>query len=1753
MLKLQGYTILDKIDETRGSLVYHGRKDGGDDTVIIKILKSDYPTPSEIARFKQEYAIIKSIDYEGVIKTYDIKEHNGSFALILENFGGVSLKELFNTQKIDIKTFLNIAIKLAEILGHIEKENIIHRDIKPSNILYNSDNGIVKITDFGISSVLTHENEKIYNPDVIEGTLAYISPEQTGRMNRASDYRTDLYSLGITLYEMLTGTVPFKSNDPMEVIHSHIAIKPIYPIQHNSEIPQVISDIVMKLLSKAPEDRYQNGFGLMVDLKECLKQLKDNDKIESFELAKHDVSRQFIIPQVLVGRGKEIDTLMSNFETASNGKSRIMLVAGTPGIGKSALVNEIHKPIAAKRGYYISGKYEQFRRDVPYSSIIQAFQGLVRQILSENEEKIAYCKENLLEALGPNGKVITDIIPDIELIIGTQPEIPELGPDETRNRFNFVFEKFVSVFPKKDHPVVLFLDDLQWADMASLQLINNIIATHDINHLLIIGAYRNNEVSDGHQLIYAMDEIKRNNIDINTITLGPLTPDDVSHLIINFLKCPEDEGAGLGKLVYKKTGGNPFFVNQFLKTLYDEKLIELNPETGWKWDAANIREMQVTDNLVDLLIDKINKLSENTREVLKICACIGNRFDLETLAYLLGKSIDDILLYLSEPINEGLINASDFMYFYHHDRIQEAAYSLIPNEEKSKFHYRIGKITLEKADKNDLKNQLFYIVDQLNAGSPCITDQKEKEELAELNLEAGKKARRSAAYLPAFKYLEKGMELLEKDCWNKQYNLAFNIYAVAIEVAYLNRDFHILNRLADTVIEHARTNIDRVTIDINRINACKVQEDFSGAISIALNNLKVLGIKLPKRASKLAILLSILNIKRMLIGKKPEDLIDDPDMTEPEMIAASQIFTAIGNAIYRVDPDMFALLVLKSVHIHLKYGLHPLAASAYAGYGIILTALGDMEEAYKFGNLALKITDKYNAKELKPTIIFFYNALLRHWKEHIGKAAEAALEGYKIGIETGNLEYAALNLLLHGWYYLTTDKGLEELEKDVAKYNQIIKQLKQTDIFKAQSQGWQVVLNLLGQSENPTVLIGKVFDENKILNEYIEQKNHNGISGLYAFKLDLLYIFNKYTEAFDYLKKTEELKQASVGFSTIININYLGSLIMLARYLDVPEKKQKQILRRVSKNQKILKKWTNVSPENFLHRFYMVEAERTRVQGKIDHTEQYFDRAIELSKKHGYLKDEGIANERAAIFYLSRGKEKIAKLYITDAYNCYSRWGALAKVKHLEDAYPELILSNKIVSDNDSSDSLGNSSTTGSTSEALDLSTVMKASQTISGEIILGKLLARMMKIVLENAGAEKGFIILEYNGKLLIEAEGNVGSAEITVLKSISIDEHEGLCSSIVNYIARTKKILILNNALEKGDFADDPYVLKHKSRSILCSAILNQGRLTGILYLENNLTTGAFTHKRLEILNVLSSQIAISIDNAKLYENLEDKVRDRTEELRSAMEKLEVTNEQLIKTRDALWGEMELAKKIQTALLPKKPELLGYEITAHMAPADEVGGDYYDIISAGGTDWVVIGDVSGHGVPSGLVMMMVQTAVDVSLRQNPELPANKLLTIVNKTIYKNISRLGENKYMTITVLAAHENGEFHFSGMHQDIMIYRADMGNVEIIQTEGMWIGIIDDIERMLKNEVLELNVGDVMLLFTDGITEAVEKGGVEHKRTKKGKMFGNKRLAEILCKMGKETTEEIKDKIIEELENYLCEDDVTMVVLKRLEYA
>ncbi|MBD2438432.1 AAA family ATPase [Nostoc sp. FACHB-110] len=1530
MLSIPGYQFGEEVYNGLRTLVYRGCRERDSQPVVIKLLKNPYPSFSELVQFRNQYTIAKNLHYPGIIETYSLETYQNGYAIVMEDFGGISLKDYFTAVEPtffwSLQEFLQIAIALCNILDTLYRNGIIHKDIKPSNILINPKTKQIKLIDFSIASLLPRENQTLINPQVLEGTLAYISPEQTGRMNRLIDYRSDFYSLGVTFYELLTGELPFKAKDAMELLHCHMAKIPtalrkrVGRTSLGEEIPQVISDIVMKLMSKNAEDRYQSALGLKHDLENCLTQFQQRGKIKNFLIAQRDVCDRFNIPEKLYGREQEVQTLLEAFERVANSATEIMLVAGFSGIGKTAVVNEVHKPIVKQRGYFIKGKFDQFNRNIPFSAFVQAFRDLMGQLLTESDQKIKQLQAKITEALGDNAQVIIEVIPELELIIGKQLPAPELSANAAQNRFNLLLQKFIKLFCSQEHPLVIFLDDLQWIDSTSLKLIQSLISEANSGYLLLIGAYRDNEVSAAHSLMLTLDEIKKNGIKINKITLKTLNEFKLNQLVADTLNCKEILAKPLSKLIYQKTQGNPFFATQFIKALHQDGLINFNYEQGhWQCDISKISQRSLTNNVVEFMALQLQKLPKSTQEVLKLAACIGNQFDLETLAIVSQQSTAETAACLWSSLQAGLIlpqsevykffidldnqeipqaNSETFVYKFLHDRIQQAAYLLIPESDKQLTHFNIGQLLLTNTPISQHEEKIFAIVNQLNCGIRLVNTEAQKQELANLNLNAAQKAKTSTAYSAAWDYCTTALQLLNTNSWQNQYDLTLKIYETATEAAYLSGNFVEMERLATSVIQQAKTILDTIKIYEIQSQALVVQNQSLAAIKAGLEILKLLGIEFPENPTPNDIGAAFQEMQLTYQGQEIPDLINLPLMTDPNQLAIMRLISSILPAAFLSSPILYVLLTFKEVSLSIKYGNTAIASHSYACCAaIICGGMGDIETGYKFGQLALNLLHKLNAKELQCKVDAMVYGFIKHWQENVSITLIPLKEAYSIGLETGDFQFAGYSAVMYCAfaYFAGIEKELSELEQEVIVLHDSLLQAKQMSAVNYFQMLRQAIHDCqVGRSSSP-YLKGEFCDEAAMLPNYIQSSDRMGIFYLYFHKLCLNYLFADYQQAIIDAALCEQYLDGAVGFPYIPIFHFYDSLANIAAYQASPQKDLNELLQKISTNQQKLQNWAAHAPMNYLHKFELVSAELDQLLGKKWEAIEGYERAITGAKKNGYIREEALANELAAKFYLKINQEKAAQGYMQEAYYGYARWGAKAKTEDLEKSYPQLlkpILQQRQINLHplETITTIAEKSTTNSTSitDILNFAAVFKAAQTISSTIELDQLVASLTQIIVENSGAKKSALILpdewgNWQVKAItwinhqVNSQGNIQ----TILNLESMDTCPDIPKTIINYVKHTQRTIIIDNCKTDIPVLIGEYMQHIQPQSVLCTPIIHQGHLVGILYLENKLTSGVFNRDRLEIIQILSTQAAISLENARLYRESQDQARQLQQSL--------------------------------------------------------------------------------------------------------------------------------------------------------------------------------------------------------------------------------------------------------------------------------
>ena len=1523
MLNLADYQETGQIYAGSRTCVYRGTRIRDNQPVVIKVLRNPHPNFHELVQFRNQYVITGNLEHPTLVQPLSLERYGNGYALVMADEGAVSLTDYWQHSSRSLAEFLVIALQLADALHYLIQQRIIHKDIKPSNILIHPETHQVQLIDFSISSLLPKEQQKPSDPNVLEGTLAYISPEQTGRMNRGIDYRTDFYSLGVTFYELLAGKLPFETNDPLELVHCHIAQQPIIP---NMPRPQPILDIVMKLMAKNAEDRYQSALGLKHDLERCQQEWARTGEISPFTLGEKDRSDRFLIPEKLYGRETEVTQLLDAFERIagepaigrgaveignprSDCRSELLLVAGFSGIGKTSVVNEVHKPIVRQRGYFIKGKFDQFNRNIPLYAFVSAFRDLIGQLFSESDVQLQQWKSKILQVLGENGQVIIDVIPELEKIIGKQPPVPELSASAAQNRFNLLLGKFIQVFSTKDHPLVIFLDDLQWADSASLNLMKLLMSETSNSYLLMIGAYRDNEVFSTHPLMLTLNEMEKGDATIDTITLAPLSVADINRLVADTLICEEKVAQPLTELVYQKTKGNPFFTTQFLLGLHGENLIEFNGTVGyWQCNLAQVRQRALTDDVVEFMATQLQKLPPETQEVLKLAACIGNQFDLQTLAIVREQPQEEVATNLWRSLQQGLIIPENETYKFFqegegeveiqtkisveyrflHDRVQQAAYTLIPEADKATTHYHLGQLLLKNIPLKAREERIFDLVSQLNYGHSFIVDPDERAQLAELNLVACRRAKASSAYEASREYANLGLSLLQDEDWDTQYELMLNLHTLGAEAASLCGDWETIERLSEITIARAKSVLDCVMVYETKIVATTAQQKLAEAIAINKEILQKLGVTFPDIPTENDVQQAVAEIEELLGEREIPDLLHLPVTTDRTQISIINLANIISTNAYLVgENSLYILSVSKIVSISLRYGNSAGSAQGYSTYGILNCNLfKKVEEGVQFGQLAMDLLTKLGDRYYQSLVILIAATCITPRKFHIRETIPTLRRGYMLSLEVGSLFIAGHCGHYVGLYSLFHGLPLETIEQELESYELSLRQLNQMLVAGYCHVHRQTCLNLLGTSPNPLLLAEDVAAEAEFLAKLSQTNDLTGLSFSSLHKLMLCYLFEDIESALKYGDDAKKYLLGTRGLMTMAMFYFYDSLMTIAA-LSRQLVSSSDAWQRVAENQEELQDyWAQYAPMNYQHKVDLVEAEKCRVLGQKTDAIELYESAIAGAKENEFLQEEALANELAAKFYFDWSKEKVAAGYMQEAYYCYARWGAKAKTDDLEQRYPQLLqpilqqsdrslnLVETLASITPSNVSIHSSATATQSSSknintVLDFASVLKASQAISEIIQLDELLKQLTQMILQNSGGDRCTLILpDRAGTWQVRA---IASPDAIQPCTEPLDGHARLPVKLIQYVKNTQEIVIINN-LETDLPVLDRYLEQQQIQSVLCLPILTQGRCIGVICLENKITSDVFTDERIVILNFLCTQAAISLENARLYQATQD-----------------------------------------------------------------------------------------------------------------------------------------------------------------------------------------------------------------------------------------------------------------------------------------
>jgi PAS domain S-box-containing protein len=1461
----------------------HSKAGTGPPSVLALSPVKERPAPATIEKIEHEFSLKEELSPAWAIRPIALTQQQSRTMLVFEDPDGEPLDRLLR-RPLALNQFLRCAIALAAAVRQVHGRGLIHKDIKPSNMLANAALDQAWLMGFGIASRLRRERQRAEPPELISGTLAYMAPEQTGRMNRSVDSRSDLYAVGIALYELLTGSLPFTASDPIEWVHCHIARQPVPPAERLRDVPRSVSAVIMKLLAKTPEERYQTAAGVESDLRRCLEDWDRGRGDHDFLLGEHDRPDHLQIPEKLYGREREIETLLASFDrVVKSGAPELVLVSGYSGIGKSSVVNELHKVLVPPRGLFASGKFDQYKGDIPYASLAQAFQSLIRRLLSKPEIELSTWRHDLRQALDPNGALVVELIPELKFIIGAQPAVPELSPPDAKARFQLALRRLIGVFARADHPLALFLDDLQWLDAATLDLLADVLVQRDLHHLLLVGAYRDTEVDASHPLMRKLPGIRENGVAVQEIVLAPLNQEDLAHLIADTIHCEAHRAIPLAELVHQKTAGNPFFANQFIQELVKEGSITFDPGDGrWLWDLGPMHAKGYTDNVVDLIVGKLSRLPLTTQEALKDLACLGNRAETSTLSVVRGTSEEEVHSELWEARRSELIVRAQNSYRFVHDRVQEAAYSLMPERSRGEAHLRIGRLLLARTPQGEQEEAIFEIVNQLNRGAVLIGSREERDQFVELNLIAGKRAKAAAAYAAALNYLITGVALVPQDGWERRHDLIFELELHRAECEFLTGEMASAEEHLRMLSSRAEGAVQRAAVACLAADVYWALQRPERGLADCLQCLRDVGLDIPIHPTEAQAQAAYGRICSKLDGVGVDELAERPLMTDPTSRAVLNVLAKVLPSAVIVDKNLVSLIVCAAVDISLERGHCDSSCFAYAYLGFIAAwNYGDCEAGFRFGRLGHELVERTGLRKFEGFVGLILSSCLMPWARDIASCRELLRTTFDIANKIGDRHSAVSsrgelvsNLLLAGEPLVDTEKeaeaGLEFCRR--AAFSDYINRVDTQAAF---------IRNLRGLTRPFGSLDDDRFDALRMQDDWATQPHLLACEYWYWVRtLQARFFAGNYAAALDASIRAQGRRSESPGALELAEYELYSALTHAAVCDSASPDERQRHLDAMAAHLRQLEIWARHCPQNFENRVALVSAEVARIEGRDLEAMRLYDNAIYSARTSGFVHNEALAYERASAFYRACGFNQFAGLYLRNARACYASWGADGKVKQLDRLYPDL---------EQEQPTPGATSTITALVEGLDLATVIRVSQAVSGEIVLEKLLDTVMRKAMEHAGAERGLLLLPHGDQLQVKAEATTDADSVAVRTLEEPISAAAVPESVLRYVVRTGEQVIIDDASVPNSFSTDEYLREKSTRSVACLPLMKQGELIALLYLENKLASNVFTPARLRILEVLASQAAISLENSRLYHEIEraqEAVRRSEKQLRDVIE---------------------------------------------------------------------------------------------------------------------------------------------------------------------------------------------------------------------------------------------------------------------------
>ncbi|MCB9779192.1 MAG: AAA family ATPase [Alphaproteobacteria bacterium] len=1489
-MAFQGFSGVELLHQGGQALVFRARREADGRAVVLKALRGPYPAADALQRFRREAEITARVQGPGVAVLLESHVDGAEPFLVLEDFGARSVADhLRDRGPLPPELALHLALQALAALARVHDLLVVHKDINPSNMVWNPDADRLELIDFGIASTVSRQRPSLASPSILRGTLPYIAPEQTGRMNRSVDYRSDYYALGASLFELLTGRPPFVGDDPLELVHAHVTRPPPDPRALVPSLPEDLSAVVVELLQKSADQRYQSAFGLRHDLERCRASLRGERAGRSFLLRRQDRPSRVQQPGQLYGRAGEIAALEGALRRVAGGTRELVLVEGAAGVGKTALIHELHRPMVETGGVFVSGKFDQFRRGLPYASLADAFGQLCMGLMTASPVEIAGWRQRLQGALGDSAQALVDLVPELGLLLGPQPPAPEVPPAEAEQRLHLLFRRFARTLASDGQALVLFVDDLQWADLPTIRLFTHLATDPATSHLLLVGAWRSEEVGPAHPLTHALAQLREGGVPITSLAPAPLGIDHVRAYLVDALHQRDEALDELAATCLARTGGNPFFLAQYVGLLERSGALRFDQAEGrWRWDPAAIAALGFTDNVLSLMAEAIRGLPEDSRRAVRVASLLGAEVTLPGLAEVVGTDEAALRAALRPAQEAGLViqvgEAADAevgggegeRYAFVHDRVQQAAYGMLEEEERAALHLVAGQALRARHPDLEDREELFEVVGHL-LGARALHDAAARLDLARLSAAAGRRAREQAAWDAARHFLSAALDLLGPDPFAVDAELAHQVHRDAGVAAYLAQDYDGSDRHVDALLAHAERVLDRVAALEIRMAAQLARNQSAEAITTGLQALALLGIELPEHPDLPRIQESMQTCGALVAAADLAALPDAAVIEDPERRAAMRLLNALTPPAYLVRPLLMPVLAAAIVTASLQDGLGPESAYGFAVYGLVLCDAGFIDAGYAMGRLAMALTQRFpDARRVAVRTGHVWNGFVRHRKEPLHDTLDEYAALYAEGIDIGDFEYAHFVAMLTAMCGVEAGLPLDRFEPQVDRYTRSHQALAQDASLALHGVVHQLMLNLMGRAEDDTVLVGSVYDERTMLPLFEQLQHPTGLFVVHHYRCFLLYMLGEYDQARQSADQARQHVQAGGTATFHLPVFFtLDALLALREYERTGDPAE---LARAEDGQSRVDGWAAHAPGNLAHKSALLRAERARVDGDPAALDA-FVQAVRAARGSRFLYDEAIANRLAAGFYEQRGDDTAARAHLAEARYALLRWGAVAAVRRLDREHPQL--ASRL-----HHDSAMTGTWTVSEGADLDAEAVIQASQAISQEIRLDGLVCLLLKIALESSSARRAALLLARSGSFVVAA---VGRAEPDIQTELldpwrPFEQSDHVPVSVINYVVNTGREILVDDARSKGLFTSDPHVQRHDVRALLALPVVHQGQLEAILYLDNDQTAGVFTSARLALARVLLAQAAISIENATHYQQLEQRVAERTAQLEQA-----------------------------------------------------------------------------------------------------------------------------------------------------------------------------------------------------------------------------------------------------------------------------